>query len=86
MSSPGALRARAKRLRGLEPADDPASVECLICGKRFRAITQTHLRRAHDFEGDNPVRDYLAQFGLMTAVCEKTRELMAEAWHDESES
>jgi hypothetical protein len=56
-----------------------AYVICELCGQRFRAINGFHLRAAHGYEGEHPVLDYKAQFGLRYAMSGDTRERMSDA-------
>ncbi len=51
-------------------------IVCLLCGKSFRAITHLHLWSVHGLEGEHPVRDYKARFGLRFACCDEVRELI----------
>jgi hypothetical protein len=53
-------------------------VTCKHCGNRYRAINVFHLR-AHGYEGEHPVLDYKAEFGLRYAMCGATRQLISEA-------
>lgn len=52
----------------------PDEIVCLLCGETYRAITCTHLRAVHGFEGEHPVRDYKERFGLAVASCEEVCE------------
>ena len=59
------MKRRAKR-------DNQYSVVCQLCGKGYRAITVTHLRHAHDYPGDHPIKDYERRFGSHTAYSRET--------------
>lgn len=56
----------------------PDRIVCLLCGEEFRAISFSHLRFKHDFDGEHPVEDYKARFGLRVASCSETCESKRE--------
>jgi len=57
----------------------PDQIVCLLCGRRFRAVTPHHLRRIHGFRGAHPIRDYKRRFRLRVAVSEETQRLVTRA-------
>lgn len=65
----GAAAARREAYAG------PNAVVCLECGHRFRGVSWKHLRRVHDYEGDHPIEDYKARYGLTVATSRATRNL-----------
>lgn len=82
-------RRRSKRAKKVHPKaraaaahrhDDagPDRIVCLLCGQTFRSINVFHLRRIHGFEGEHPVWEYKARFGLEVAMCEETRQRAVE--------
>jgi len=70
-------RVRERRARERAEAG-PDQVICLLCGKAFRAVRVSHLRRKHGFEGDHPVEDYKRRFGLRVAACRDTCRTLAD--------
>lgn len=70
-------RSAANRVNARRAEAGPDRVVCLLCGKLFRAIRVTHLWARHGFEGNHPVRDYKARFGLRVAAsrasCRRSR-------------
>lgn len=63
------------------PAEIDA-VECRLCRKSFRAVTNTHLVRAHAFDSAHPIAEYKARFGLERAECAETRELQIRSYRE----
>lgn len=57
----------------------PHAVTCRHCRKEFRAITAPHLRKAHDYRGEHPVRDYKRRFNLKHAECAEVGQLRSES-------
>lgn len=64
-------RRRVRRKR----AAPSESVRCRLCGRWYRAITWTHLRKAHGVYG---VSEYKEEFGLRFVTCGATRKLSSE--------
>ena len=58
---------------GSSPAADSDSILCRLCGRRLRAISNTHLVRAHGFAPGHPIDDYKKTFQVERAECEETR-------------
>jgi hypothetical protein len=60
------------------------SILCRLCGKRFRAISNTHLVGVHGFSPDHPIDEYKQAFQLERAECEETRQCqvrsLEETW------
>jgi hypothetical protein len=54
-------------------------VTCKLCGKELKAITFTHLRNIHGYDGDHPILDYKERFGLRVAMCPETRGKISQA-------
>jgi hypothetical protein len=61
---------------------DYETVVCEHCGRRLGAITVRHLRRWHGYDGDHPINDYKAQFGLATASSREARDKIKVAKND----
>lgn len=61
-------------------------IVCQHCGKEFRAIRVSHLRRKHGYENDHPVIEYKQRFDIPVAACGETRRLIRKAridfWED----
>lgn len=55
------------------------SLVCRLCGRRFRAISNSHLVRRHGFDPAHPIDDYKDLFGLDRAECEETRRRQVES-------
>jgi len=57
-------------------------IVCQLCHQVYRAIRVSHLRAAHDYQGEHPVEDYKAKFGLRVAasveVCRTLCDLRTE--------
>ena len=53
-------------------------VVCEHCGRRFGAITVRHLRNLHGYEGEHPIADYKARFGLETATSRAARDKLTD--------
>src|SRR5205814_4582153 len=58
------------------------SVTCKYCRKDFRAITVTHLRKAHRCKGKHPILDYKRKFRLQSAMCSISRKKIRVAKED----
>lgn len=64
---------RAKsRAAAARANDGPDAVRCLLCKKRFRSISATHLWACHGYESEHPVDDYKERFGLRVAASHAT--------------
>jgi hypothetical protein len=61
---------------------DPDVIVCKLCGKQFRAISTSHLRYRHGWDGDHPGLDYKEQFRLRYTFCDDTRALMSDRTHE----
>lgn len=62
------------------------SVICQHCGKGFKAITVSHLRRVHKYAGEHPILDYKRKFRRRWAHCGETLAKMrvhSKRRHDE---
>lgn len=59
-----------------EDEEGSEAVVCRLCGKTYRAIAYSHLRRIHKWEGRQPVEEYKRRYGLPTVTCRETRHLM----------
>lgn len=62
---------------GIPAATD--SVTCRLCGKEYRSINYSHLRRAHRFRTAHPVTEYKRRFGLRWAASEDCRDKIRRA-------
>src|SRR5438477_11002533 len=61
-------------------ADEPSAyVICEHCGRKFGAITFRHLRNIHGYEGEHPILEYKARFGLRYAFSDEARVKVSDA-------
>jgi hypothetical protein len=61
-------------------ADEPSAyVICEHCGRKFAAITVLHLRNIHGYEGEHPILEYKARFGLRYACSDESRGKISDA-------
>jgi len=69
-----------------KPTPRSDHVVCQHCGKEFRAILYSHLRRKHGYDGDHPVIEYKRRFKIRNASCDETCRLIRNArinyWDD----
>lgn len=61
---------------------DVEAIECGLCRRLFRAITNTHLVRVHAFDPEHPIEEYKARFGLERAECLETRESQIRSYRE----
>ncbi len=72
------MRHSARLPRRLPKEDEagPEAIVCRLCGRAFRKVSFTHLRRKHGWKGEHPVERYKHQFGLPVACCRATRRIL----------
>ncbi len=56
------------------PPSAPDYLTCQHCLRDFAAITVSHLRSQHGYEGDHPIADYKQRFGVPKAACPEVRQ------------